>query len=478
MANKQNELNHLYRSDLERAVLATILAYPASAGIAMQQLQEFWQDVWTDTTRRRIAKVIYELHLAGDQPDLVTVEHGLENSENPEDVSALRQLTGESESADVLDQRSRELRNVTAARQLYYNLSTAAQDLSAGVPEDTSRYASEISNTLSGTALGSMQPERAADVAKSVVGGYYDRKAGKTTPGIEVMTDIVIPYGTISVLGGRPSHGKSAKSCWWALHAAENGNPVIIFTHEPTSDQILMRMACQKARVAFQHAQNGTFNEKTERRYTQALQSIGKLPLIIYDMPGASPMQCRAALQYTIQHVFAGRRPLVLVDYLQLERIPDFPPAGGRNAEVTEMSAIWLDTFRQTGSAGVLLSQVNREAVTRAPRLSDLRESGAIEQDASCVYFVYRPGRDQEDKPANVSVLMRAKNRDGDLLTRRYHFTGYCMSYAPWSDSVHEGKDEEKMKSEEKREVHFQSSNAPADQPELNTKKHKQEKQP
>lgn len=471
------ERNHLERPDLEESVLGTIIVYHKAAGIALQSLQSTWDEAWTSQERREIAAIVRRLHNEGRPCDLVTVEHVITQTAGSDGaLQTLRQIQAASESADVLHERATELHSITLQRLATRSAETFAATMRLAPADDISAAVANHCEAMSLAAAGQMQQEDMQMLVDKVIARYYEAKAGKYISG--VLTGLPnydrvsggVPYGTTTVLGGRPSHGKSALAGWIAQNAASEiwredkkgkktlekpAVPVIIFTHEPTGMQITTRMACQHARTALVHTRSGTYNVETEKRFLNALKHIHSLPIIVYDIPGASPLACRAALQYAMRHTFHGVKPLVIVDYMQLEHLPNFH--GNDQEEVTRISQIWLDTFRMTGAAGLLLSQLNREADGRAPKLADLRQSGAIEQDAYGVLFTYRPGHSNPKKPANILEVACAKNRDGDLSYDYLHFAGYCIGIEPWKEGIHKELTREQQSETEKKPVREQA---------------------
>jgi len=138
-----------------------------------------------------------------------------------------------------------------------------------------------------------------------------------------------------------------------------------------------------------------------------------------------------------------GRPGLVVVDYIQYEHLPEF--RGNAQEEMTRISAIWRNGFKRCGCAGFVMSQLSREGAGQEPKLSDLRSSGSLEQDAYCVYLLYRQGADDDAKPANVALLNLAKGRGMSLKRLRLHWRGCSMSFSSWNSAVHSevcGKDQ------------------------------------
>ena len=226
--------------------------------------------------------------------------------------------------------------------------------------------------------------------------------------------------GEMIVLAGRPSTGKTSLAMNIAEHVAmELRWPVGVFSLEMTLDALVLRTLCSNARVNFRRIRDGFMSEADFPRLTAAAGRLQNAPLFIDDSSGLSIMQLRARARR--MHQQHGIR-LLIIDYLQLLHSTTQRASESRVQEVTDLSNGVKALAKELNIPIICLSQLNRELEKnkRRPKLSDLRESGAIEQDADVVGLLYRPEDDDEPStqteadngyPVNLFI---AKQRNGE----------------------------------------------------------------
>lgn len=219
------------------------------------------------------------------------------------------------------------------------------------------------------------------------------------------------------ILAARPSVGKSALMACIADGVAQKGDrDVLIFSLEMSSDQLTQRMASMRSRVDSSRIRTLHMSERDSEAFMAAMIQLTELPIAIDDTPGVSVAYVRSA---AYRHQAARGRPLlILVDYLQLMSAPGFKP----DDRVQIVSAISRDLkalAKELHCPVVALSQLSRGVESRqshVPMLSDLRESGGIEQDADLVLFLYREEMYQKDtENKGVAELHIAKHRNGPV---------------------------------------------------------------
>ncbi len=193
------------------------------------------------------------------------------------------------------------------------------------------------------------------------------------------------------VLAGRPSMGKTALALNIAQHAAMvDGIPVAIFSLEMSRDLLVLRMLCAESKVDSSRVRTGRISDDDYARLARGAGLLNGAPIWIDDTPGLTPLELRAKVRRLIAEQSIG---LVVLDYLQLMS------SGGRGAEnrqqeISAISRSLKGIAREVGVSMMAISQLSRAPDKRddsRPRLSDLRDSGAIEQDADVVLFIYRP---------------------------------------------------------------------------------------
>jgi replicative DNA helicase len=227
----------------------------------------------------------------------------------------------------------------------------------------------------------------------------------------------------LTILGARPSIGKTAVAGNIALHVAMSGKTVAFFSLEMPSKALIDRMCCAYGQVDLQAHRHGRLSEIQKEHYLQALASIIEVPLYIDDQPGqtATAIEAKAARLETSHGL-----DLVVVDYLGL-MAAERKGMENREQQVAAISRAMKGLAKRLNVPVLLLSQLNRELykrVDKRPILSDLRESGAIEQDADVVLFLHREEYyDRSDASlAGKGELIIAKARNGPLGTVHLHY--------------------------------------------------------
>jgi len=223
--------------------------------------------------------------------------------------------------------------------------------------------------------------------------------------------------GEMIVIAARPSLGKTSLAMNIAEHVAiDERLPVGVFSLEMTADSLVLRILCSRSRVNLRTVREGFLAERDFPKLTGASSALSKAPLYIDDSSGLSILQLRAKARRMYQQY--GIK-LFVVDYLQLIH-STARRAENRQQEIADISSGIKALAKELNVPVIVLSQLNREVERekgRAPRLSDLRESGAIEQDADLVGLLYRPATkdDDESVPAEAQPinLLIAKQRNG-----------------------------------------------------------------
>ncbi|GAB4277816.1 MAG: replicative DNA helicase [Coriobacteriia bacterium] len=191
------------------------------------------------------------------------------------------------------------------------------------------------------------------------------------------------------VLAARPSVGKTAFALNLAVNAARSGVPVAIFSLEMSSEQLVQRMLCSEGQVDSGKLRSGHLSESDSARLLDAMGRLADLPIHVDDSPAASVLEVRAKARRLFRNAGTG---LIIVDYLQLMQ-PQTRRAESRQVEIADISRGLKVLAKELDMPVVALSQLSRKVEDRPDRrpiLSDLRESGAIEQDADVVMFIHR----------------------------------------------------------------------------------------
>ena len=217
------------------------------------------------------------------------------------------------------------------------------------------------------------------------------------------------------ILAARPSMGKTALALNIARNAAVDANvPVAVFSLEMSKEQLSLRMLCSEARIDSSRLRGGFFSMEDWRRLTDAADILSEAPIYIDDSPSLSAMEIRAKARRLKMDKNIG---LIIIDYLQL--MQGRASAERRDLEISEISRGLKALAKELDLPVMALSQLNRmleQRTDKRPRLSDLRESGALEQDADVVAFIYRDEvyNKEEDNPnRGTAEIILSKQRNG-----------------------------------------------------------------
>ena len=254
--------------------------------------------------------------------------------------------------------------------------------------------------------------------------------------------------GDLVVLAARPGVGKTSFALNLAVNSARKGTHVVFFSLEMSSSQLSSRILCSEARVELSKIRSGHLSEADWSQINPTLQSLGTLDMEIDDTPGLSILQARAKARRALRGIVGtDDKGLVIVDYLQLMQPPVARRDGNRAVEVGEISRGLKILAKELGVPVIALSQLNRSVEMRGakykrPMLSDLRESGSIEQDADIVMFIDRSMDEEEaaieSRPElGTAEIQVAKHRNGPTKDVTMAFRG---EFTRFSDFVDESK--------------------------------------
>ena len=246
--------------------------------------------------------------------------------------------------------------------------------------------------------------------------------------------------GDLIILAARPSVGKTALALNIAVNAAMKGTPVAFFSLEMSAGQLVQRILCAEARVDLQKIRSGRINEGDWGAIAEASNRLSKLDLYIDDSPGLTILEARAKARRELRA--AQGKGLIVVDYLQLMQPASSRRDGNRAVEVAEISRGLKILAKEMDVPVLALSQLSRMIEMRKskrPMLSDLRESGSIEQDADIVMFIDRSMTEDEaasdDRPDwNTAELIVAKHRNGPTRDIKLTFIPELTRFMNYAD--------------------------------------------
>ena len=238
--------------------------------------------------------------------------------------------------------------------------------------------------------------------------------------------------GDLVIVAGRPSMGKTAFSLNMGEHVAiDQGLPVAVFSMEMGATQLAMRLVCSAGRLDQQRLRTGRLVDDDWPRLTSAIQKMQEGQMFIDETPALNTLELRARARRLSRQ--CGQLGMVIVDYLQLMAGSGSASSENRATEISEISRGLKALAKELHCPVVALSQLNRSLEQRPnkrPVMSDLRESGAIEQDADVILFIYRDevyNPDSQDK--GTAEIIIGKQRNGPIGTVRLTFVGQYTKF-------------------------------------------------
>ena len=226
------------------------------------------------------------------------------------------------------------------------------------------------------------------------------------------------------IVAGRPSMGKTTYSMNIAEHAAvKNKIPTAVFSMEMPGEQLAMRLLSSMGRIDQHKVRTGKLDDEDWPRLTHAVGQLAEAPMFIDDTPALTPNELRARARRLMREHGLG---LIVIDYLQLMQVHG--QSENRTNEISTISRSLKALAKELNVPVIVLSQLNRSLEQRPnkrPVMSDLRESGAIEQDADVICFVYRDEVYNEDSPdKGIAEIIIGKQRNGPIGSVRLTFLG------------------------------------------------------
>ncbi|BFH65988.1 MULTISPECIES: replicative DNA helicase [Paenibacillus] len=413
--------------EAEQAVLGAILLQSEAMITAMERVQP--EDFY-DASHQLIYEAMIQLGEENQPVDLVTLTSRLQDKGQLEDVGGVSYLAKLAHAvptaanveyyAQIIEEKSMLRRLIRTATQIVSEGYSGGEDV-AGMLSDAERRILEISNRRTGSGFIAIR-----DVLMEV----FDRvevlhqQSGNTTGiptgfvDLDKMTN-GFQRSDLIIVAARPSVGKTA----FALNIAQNvavraNETVAIFSLEMSAPQLVNRMICAEANLDANLMRTGDFKTDEDwAKLTMGIASLAEAEIYIDDTPGITVADIRSKCRRLKKEKGLG---MIVIDYLQL--IQGRGKAGeNRQQEVSEISRTLKQIARELMVPVIALSQLSRGVEQRQdkrPMMSDLRESGSIEQDADIVAFLYRDDYyNQETEKKNIIEIIIAKQRNGPVGT-------------------------------------------------------------
>lgn len=416
----------------ERALLGALLLDPERIDdIAASVAPE---DMLGDDARHVLAALL-ALHARREPIDVVSVSAQLRTQQTPVDSAKLATLIAPNVLPSHAGNYARHVRQASRLREMWRAMDELRAQSFAGevAVDDAIERAESVLTTLAREDAASGYRSIAAAIIPSAedLERRYELKGAISgiASGFWRLDQMLCGYepGQLIVIAARPGVGKTALALNMALNIANAGVTVGIQSCEMSEQQIMHRLVAQTAMIPLHAIRAGRLNGEDWTRVVDAYERLRPLPLHIDESSAVTVQQVRSRAKRLHRKHNLG---VLIVDYLALMR-PD-KRGENRTREVTEITAALKALAKELGIPVIALSQLNREMAKRAsglPMLSDLRESGSIEQDADVVIFIHRPevGEHDEDKRLAVqgqALLIVAKQRNGETGNIKAHYDG------------------------------------------------------
>ena len=439
--------NSLYSHDSERSILGSMIIDNSTIDDVIEILQS--KD-FHEKAHQEIYNNITEIHSNNESIDIITISDRLnkndmvskkgglsylasivDNTPTAENVLSYVKIVSDYSKRRRLQEGVRRVHALSTDQSLDVNdILNESSNIVCKIAEESTHYQNEPQQISSLIAEFTDHIDRLSESENGITGiasGFID--LDKKTTGLHPANLIIV--------AGRPSMGKTT----FAMNIAENVSkdakkPVLVFSLEMPKMDLMSRMISSAGHINQNKMRSARLDDSDYQKYAGATQIIKKMNLHIDDTAGLSPadMRSRARKIYRKEGL-----SLIVIDYLQLMSIPGFE--SNRTQEVSEISRSLKALSKELNVPVIALSQLNRavdDRTDKRPLMSDLRESGAIEQDADVIMFVYRDEvYNQDPLLKGRAEIIVSKQRNGPIGTIPLTFQG---EYSKFSNSFQEEK--------------------------------------
>ena len=422
---KKNNLNELLAQpqalEAEQAVLGSMLTTKEAVSKSMQWLTA---DHFYKTAHERIYACMIDLFENGEPVDTISVVDRLKKKNELESVGGVFYITGLAESVPTTA-NVEHYSKIVLEKHLLRTLIKVSHDVSKDAFEDSQDVDQILDSAES--AIFNISEKRLRGGFKHIDPILHhafeelDKIASKpgsvtgVASGLMDLDDITSGFhpGELIIVAGRPGMGKTALALSMGRNAAVLGKTGVgMFSLEMANHQLAMRLLCAEGRVDSHLVRTGKLPKSQWKNLSIAVGSLAEAPIYLDDTPGMSVLEVRAKARRLKAEKNVG---LIIVDYLQLMSGPK--GSESRQQEISQISRSLKNLAKEIDLPVIGLSQLSRAVESRSdrrPQLSDLRDSGAIEQDADVVIFLYRPWvYTQEEDDRGKAEIIVAKQRNG-----------------------------------------------------------------
>lgn len=425
--------------EAEQSILGSILLENSAINGVQEVISA--KDFYSEA-HRKIFNVIVELSEKNEPVDLITLSNALKDKNLLDSVggtSYLASLVDNVPSAANAANYSRIVKEksiirglITSATEIIDDCYRSDSDVD-GMLDKAEHSIFEISENKVRTSFSPIK-DLVKDSFRSIEDLFSRKELITGVPtGFEKIDDLTsgLQKSELIIIAGRPSMGKTAFALNIALHAAmETQTPVAIFSLEMSKEQLAFRLLASEGKVDSQRMRKGFLGETDWPKLTTAAGRLSEAPLFIDDTAAITVLEMKAKSRRLKAEKGLG---LIVVDYIQLMR------SGSRNdsreQEISEISRSLKALAKELRVPVVALSQLNRKVedrTNRRPQMADLRESGAIEQDADVIAFIYRDevyNKSEDNPDKGTAEIIIAKQRNGPIDTVKLAFVDKFTSF-------------------------------------------------
>ncbi|MCD6407466.1 replicative DNA helicase [bacterium] len=417
--------------EAEKALLGCMLIDEEAR---IKVLETFKEDFFYHQAHQKIFSSIRKLFDRGEKCDLITLTNQLKQEGVLEEVGGIEYLTEIVEiipTAAHVDEYIKIVKDKYILRTLIANATQIISEAS-DEPEDVEDLLDKAESLIFEVSQHKVEREAYSmrELVKEtleIIEDIHNRRGfvtGLPTGFIDLdkMTTGLHPSDFV-IIASRPSMGKTALACNIALNlnAGENKTPILIFSLEMSKEQLVQRMMCCEAKINLMRLRQGMLSDKDIGELLVVAGRLDKMPIFIDDTPSLNVFELRARAR----RIKAKEDiQLIIIDYLQLMK--GRRKAENRQQEISEISASLKSLAKELGIPVIALSQLSRATEQREhkrPQLSDLRESGSIEQDADLVLLLYREEvYEPTEENEGIAEIIIAKQRNGPTGTVKLAF--------------------------------------------------------
>ena len=432
----------------ERSVLGAMLRSREAALLAIETLQP---DDFYDPANREVYSAMQTISSASRPIDLVTLDEELTRRGKLDTIGGAAYLVELSRCVPsavnaqayirIVDEKST-LRKLICASEAIIKACYAGEEETQDILELAEKQIYDITMRKGGEELVAIQPILLKTFEKIELLVKNHGRVDGVESGYTELDELLTGFhpGEMILIAGRPAMGKTSIGMNFVENAAIRcGKKAAVFSLEMPAEQLAMRMLCTEARVDMQRVRRGQIDDDEWEKLCDAMISIGQSAIFVDATPGISVSQIRSkARRLQLERGL----DIILIDYLSL--MTGVGSFGSRQEEVAQISRSLKALAIELGVPVLALQQLSRAPAGRSnhrPLLSDIRESGAIEQDADVVMFIHREDYyEPETAEKNIAELIVAKQRNGSLGTVKLGWKGEYTWFMDLSPQAKEAK--------------------------------------